>query len=122
MPEPKGQLTLHTNGSADDLIELLEWFNEDDDLRGRVELPSNGIRQGQMGDLYDVLVVALGAGGIASALARSLTSWFTVRGSDIAITLKIDGHTELTLDAKRIKAPEVAQTLQNMLQRPRDPQ
>ncbi|MFC9434453.1 hypothetical protein [Nocardia sp. NPDC057030] len=41
-----------------------------------------------MGDLYDVLVVALGAGGIASTLARSLTSWFTVRGSDIASTLR----------------------------------
>ncbi|MCP2321448.1 hypothetical protein APR12_006840 [Nocardia amikacinitolerans] len=122
MPEAKGQLTIRTHGNADDLLQLLEWFNDEDGLRGRVSLPPNRIRPGQMGDLYDVLVVAVGAGGIAPALARSLTAWFTVRRSDIAVTLKIDDHTEITLDAKRIKTPEVTQALQRMLERPRDPQ
>ncbi|MFQ6397581.1 effector-associated constant component EACC1 [Nocardia sp. KC 131] len=122
MPEAKGQLTIHTHGNADDLFQLLEWFNDDDELRGRVSLPPNKIRPGQMGDLSDVLVVAVGAGGIAPALARCLTAWFTVRRSDIAITLKIDDHTEITLDAKRIKTPEITQALQSMLERPHDPQ
>ncbi|MEU2258254.1 hypothetical protein ABZ540_34370 [Nocardia xishanensis] len=122
MPEAKGQLTIRTHGSADDLFQLLEWFNDDDELRGRVSLPPNRIPPGQMGDLYDVLVVAVGAGGIAPALARSLTAWFTVRRSDIAVTVKIDDHTEITLDAKRIKTPEITQALQSMLARPRDPQ
>lgn len=122
MPEAKGQLTIRTSGSADDLIELLEWFNDDDDLRGRVEMPSNRIRPGQMGDLYDVLVVAVGAGGIVPALTYSLTTWFTTRRSDIALTLEIDEHTALTLDAKRIKTPEVAQALQSMLERADKPQ
>lgn len=122
MPEPKNQLTIHTSGTVDDLLELLEWFNDEDDLRGRVELPSNGIHPGQMGDLYEVLAVAVGAGGLAPVLARSLTSWFTTRRSDIAITLKIDKHTELTLDAKRIKMPEVAQALHSMLERADNPE
>ncbi|MCU1648303.1 MAG: hypothetical protein JWN03_8578 [Nocardia sp.] len=122
MPEAKGQLTIQTNGSADDLFQLLEWFNDDDELRGQVSLPPTRIRPGQMGDLYDVLVVAVGAGGIAPALARSLTAWFTVRRSDIAVTLKIDGHTEITIDAKRIKTPEITQALQSMLERPNNPQ
>ncbi|MFX0581141.1 effector-associated constant component EACC1 [Nocardia nepalensis] len=122
MPEPQGHLTIRTDGSDDELFQLLEWFNDDDELRGRVSLPSNKIRPGQMGDLYDVLVVAVGAGGIAPALARSLTTWFTVRRSDITITLKRDDHTEITVDAKRIKTPEIAQALQGMLERPVSPQ
>jgi len=122
MVEAKGQLTIQTNGSADDLFQLLEWFNDDDELRGRVRLPPSQVRSGQMGDLYDVLVVAVGTGGIASALATSLTTWFTVRRSDIAVTLKIDGHTEITVDAKRIKTPEITEALRHMLEQPRDPQ
>ncbi len=122
MPEPKDQLTIRTSGSADDLFELLEWFNDEDDLRGRVELPANGIRPGQMGDLYDVLVVAVGATGLASALARSLTTWFTTRRSDISVTLELGDDTKLTLDGKRISAPEVLEALHSVLERADKPQ
>lgn len=72
MPESKGQLTIRSHGGADDLFQLLEWFNDDDELRGRVSLPAKRIRPGQMGDLYDVLIVAVGAGGIAPALGPVL--------------------------------------------------
>jgi len=51
-----------------------------------------------------------------------LTTWFTARRSDIAVTLKIDGHTEITVDAKRIKTPEITEALRHMLEQPRDPQ
>lgn len=116
MPEHQNQLTIHTDGDSDDLFQLFEWLNDNDDLRGRVNLPSNRIEPGQMGDLASVLVVALGAGGIATALAQSLTTWFTVRRSDIAVTLKTDTDTEITLDAKRVKTPEVTQALQTMVE------
>lgn len=114
MTDQQGQLTIRTDGSADELFRLLEWFNDDDALRGRVSVPAAQIRPGQMGDLTEVLVVALGAGGIASTLVQSLTAWFTHRRSDIAVTLTVD-HTELTVDAKRVTMPEVAQALQTML-------
>lgn len=117
MPELQKQLTIRTNGSADELFELYEWFNDDDDLRGRVSLPQTAIRPGQMGDLASVLVVALGAGGIATALTQSMTTWFTVRRSEVAITLKRNGdETEITIDAKRIAMPEVTQAVQRMLE------
>lgn len=120
--ESKGQLIIRTGGNADDLFQLLEWLNDDDELRGRVSMPPNRIHPGQMGDLYDVLVVAVGARGIAPALVKSLTAWFTVRRSDVAVTLKIVDHTEITLDAKRIKMPEVTQALQSMLTQSNEPQ
>ncbi|WP_431972541.1 effector-associated constant component EACC1 [Nocardia sp. bgisy134] len=121
MLEPQGQLTIRTDGGADELFRLYEWFNDDDELRGRVSLPSNQIRPGQMGELTEALVVAVGAGGIATALARSLTTWFTVRRSEVTITLKRDNNTEITIDAKRIKLPEVTQAVQQMIERPVDP-
>ncbi|WP_225728624.1 MULTISPECIES: hypothetical protein [unclassified Nocardia] len=121
MPKPNGELTIRTDGNADELFGLLEWFNADDELRGRVSMPRKPIRPGQMGDLAEVLVVALGARGIGSALAQSLTAWFAHRRSDIAVTLTLD-HTELTLDAKRVKTPEITQALQTLLDQSNKPQ
>lgn len=114
MPERQGQLTIRTDGGTDELFGLLEWFNDDDELRGRVSMPTPAMRPGQMGGLAEVLVVALGARGIVSALIQSLTAWFTHRRSDIAVTLTFDG-TELTVDAKRVKTPEITQALQALL-------
>lgn len=122
MPEPQGQLNIRADeGSVDELFGLLEWFNDDDELRGRVRLPTAPIRPGEMGGLTEVLVVALGASGVAPVLARSLTTWFTHRRSDIALTLSA-GETELTIDAKRVKTPEVAQALQALLEQANKPQ
>lgn len=114
MPNGQGALTIHTDGSADDLFGLLEWFTEDDELRGRVSMPTTPIRPGRMGDLAEVLVVALGAQGVATALVQSLTAWLAHRRSDIAVTLTLD-HTQITVDAKRVKTPEIARALQAML-------
>lgn len=116
MQKSENQLMISANGSSDDLFQLLEWFNDNDTLRGRVNLPTSRINPGQMGDLANVLVVALGAGGIATALTQSLTTWFTVRRSNIAITLKSDSGTEITLDAQRVKMPEFTQALQSMVE------
>ncbi len=122
MSETQGQLTIHADESnVDELFGLLEWFNDDDELRGRVRLPSTPIRLGEMGGVTDALVVALGAGGAASVLAQSLTAWFTHRRSDITLTLSAGG-TELTIDAKRVKTPEVAQALQALLEQANKPQ
>jgi len=115
MSEPNGALTIHTNGSPDDLLQLLDWFRDDDVLRGRVSLAPPRIRDGQMGDLYDVLMVAAGAGGFATALTRSLSTWLTHRRSDITITVKHSGGAQVTLDAQRVKTPEVLQQLRSLL-------
>ncbi|CAM4519597.1 hypothetical protein NONI108955_41370 [Nocardia ninae] len=120
MPEHQGQLIIRTDGSADELSALLEWFNDDDELRGRISMPTTPIQSGQMGGLAEVLVVALGAQGIASTLFQSLSTWFTHRRSDIAVTLTLD-HTELTLDAKRVKTPEITQALQALLDQANKP-
>jgi len=122
MPEQQGQLTIRTDGSADDLFQLLKWFNDDDELRGRVSLPPNEIRPGQMGGLADVLVVAVGAGGLGTALVQSLTGWFTYRRSDLTVTVKLGEHPEIAFDGKRIDIQETSQALLSLLEQVNKPQ
>ncbi|APE36223.1 hypothetical protein BOX37_22430 [Nocardia mangyaensis] len=114
MTDLNGQLTIRTSGDSDELFRLLEWFRNDDALRGRVSLPTPQIREGQMGDVYDVLTVAGGAGGFGTALAMSLNAWLKTRRSQVKITLKRNG-IELELDAAIIKAPELVREIHKLL-------
>lgn len=118
MSEPHGQYTIRTSGGPDELLRLLDWFRHDDALRGRIGPPPARIRDGQMGDIYDVLVMAVGAGGLAPALTRSLTAWLTHRRSDITVTVQRPDGAAVTFDAKRIKTPEVLRELGNLLDGP----
>lgn len=115
MSEPDGQLMIRTSGGPDELFGLLDWFRHDDELRGRVSPLSPGVRDGRMGDLYDVLVVAVGAGGLAPALTRSLSAWLTHRRADITITVKRSNGAEITLDANRVKSAEVLAQVRDLL-------
>ncbi|UGT55001.1 effector-associated constant component EACC1 [Nocardia asteroides] len=102
MTDLNGQLMIRTTGGSDELFRLLEWFRNDDALCGQVSLPKKKVREGQIGDVYDVLVVAVG--GLGPALAMSLNAWWATRRSQAKITLKRNG-IELQLDAATIKAP-----------------
>ncbi|MFI6220128.1 hypothetical protein ACIBEH_06200 [Nocardia salmonicida] len=114
MTDHHGQLTIRTSGDSDELFQLLEWFRNDDALRGRVSLPTPQIHEGQMGDVYDVLVVAVGAGGLGPALAMSLNAWLKTRRSQITLTLKRNG-IELELELDTIKAPELVREFHRLL-------
>lgn len=111
-------MTIHTSGGPDELRQLLDWFDRDDALRGLLSVPPSRIRDGQMGDLYDVLVVAVGAGGLARALTQSLTVWLTHRRSDITITLERSNGTAVTLNGDRVKSSDVLRELRDLLNEP----
>lgn len=58
-----------------------------------------------MGALSDVLVVALGSGGMGVALASSLSVWLRTRVSDLSLRIQTkQGDVELT--ASNAKNPE----------------
>lgn len=114
MTDLNGPLTIRASGDSDELFRLLEWFRNDDALRGRVSLPTPQIREGQMGDVYDVLVVAVGAGGLGPALTMSLNAWLKTRRTPIKLVLKRNG-IELELDAETIKAPELVREIHKLL-------
>lgn len=119
MAEAHGELTIRADGRPDELLALLEWFGHDDDLRGRVHpvrTPVGGDRMSA--GLYELLAVALGAGGIASALTKSLTTWLTHRHSDITLTLTRHDGASVTIDATRIRSSQVLDDLRELLDPP----
>ncbi|WP_228003174.1 effector-associated constant component EACC1 [Nocardia australiensis] len=114
MVDAHSEFTLHASGGADDLFDLHEWFNDDRALRGRATLVDSPIQDGEMG-VTEVLVVAVGASGTLTALASSLSTWFTVRQSDIKLTFT-RGDGEITIDAKGIGAgTDVEKLLRQLL-------
>ncbi|MFF0531619.1 hypothetical protein ACFYT3_24940 [Nocardia amikacinitolerans] len=118
MANMQGQWSIRGDHGSGELAELADWFRRDDELRGSVTVPRPQIRDGQMGDLYDVLIVAVSSGGVAAALARSLTTWLTYRRSDVKITVtRADGAT-YELDARRVKSEDVVGDIQKLLDPP----
>ncbi|WP_216918122.1 effector-associated constant component EACC1 [Nocardia noduli] len=103
------------SGDHSDLVQLLDWFRRDDVLRGRAQLQTPSLSDGQMGGLADVLMVACGAGGIGTVLVGSLRTWFTTRHSDLTLTVTLPNGTEILLDGKRVKQQETFASLQKTL-------
>ncbi|MFL6122794.1 effector-associated constant component EACC1 [Actinophytocola sp.] len=62
-------------GDHDDLLSLHAWLTAEDALRGSVLVERARPRDHQTGTITDVLVIALGAGGAVTALARSVAVW-----------------------------------------------
>jgi membrane-associated two-gene conflict system component 1 (EACC1) len=62
-------------GDPDDLVSLREWLTCEDELRGNVFVERDRARDARTGPAADALVVALGAGGVVTALIRSLPTW-----------------------------------------------
>lgn len=93
---------------GDALRSLLDWLRHEDAFRGRVHVAHAPVRPGQMGGMLDVLVVALGSGGVGAALATSLSTWLRrPRGTDVKLTLTADDGRKLELDARRVPDPVV---------------
>ncbi|WP_018683317.1 effector-associated constant component EACC1 [Actinokineospora enzanensis] len=92
---------------ADALADIAAWLRLEDELRGRIDLRSAPPRPGEMGSLWEVLVVAAGAGGAVTVLVQSLFGWLQSKRRDLSIRLTIGGD-ELVLDAKQLNADPAA--------------
>ncbi|WP_433723274.1 effector-associated constant component EACC1 [Nocardia sp. CA-129566] len=116
MSNPQGQLSIRTSGSPDDLLQLLDWFRHDDALRGRVVPRAPQIHEGQLGEIYEVLQVALGSGGLATALAVSLRTWLINRRSNIKISLTRDSDgVTVEVDAQRADPDELIDKITKLI-------
>ncbi|WP_147471739.1 effector-associated constant component EACC1 [Nocardia stercoris] len=119
MTQGNQELRIRTDGGPDELLAMLDWLDHDDALRGRVHPVSAPAGSGAMnGGVYEALGVALGAGGVASALADSLTAWVTHRRSHLKFTLTRSDGTHLEIDAARVDSPQVLQELRELLDPP----
>ena len=94
---------------------LRNWLDGEDSLRGRVTLDEVPIREGEMGTVSEVLMVALGSGGAGAVLATSLATWITQLRSDVSVRIQ-RGDTSVELDAARVKdSHEILEQLISLL-------
>ncbi|MFC1402995.1 MULTISPECIES: effector-associated constant component EACC1 [Streptacidiphilus] len=92
------------DGSGPDAVaDLRDWLTAEPELRGRHRLVPRPPAEGELGGWADTLIVAVGAGGALTTLAKSLSVYLQQpRRSSVRVELvKADG-TRLTLTAEQV--------------------
>jgi membrane-associated two-gene conflict system component 1 (EACC1) len=74
---------------SDDLLLLARWLRDEDEFRGRVTVINQPAEPGHMGAVVDVLQVAVGSEGAATALVLSLFGWLHHRRTAQKVTMRI---------------------------------
>ncbi len=88
------------------LGDLYDWLGREDELRGRVRFQRAPAGPHEMGAVAEIITVAVGAGGAATVLGSSLTTWLAQRKSDVRI--KVTGASGRTAEAdvRRVSDPQ----------------
>lgn len=90
-----------------DFESLYEWLRQEEALRGKVQKAPKSLNQHEMGALSDVLIVAVGAGGMLSVVANSLSTWLQNRGTNIRICITSpQSEKTVTIEAGNVKDTE----------------
>lgn len=83
---------------ADQLYSLHDWLRDVDDLRGRIRLEQRAPLPGHMGAPTSALLVSIDTEPEVRTLARTVEFWLRMRGSDVALKLRVGNRvTELDL-------------------------
>jgi hypothetical protein len=99
-------------GGDGELAALAKWMNDEDELRGRVQIVRAPISGTELGSLPELLTVALGAGGAGSALVTSLRTWLSTRRTSATITVE-SGERSISLNIQTVG--DVAPLLEQIL-------
>jgi hypothetical protein len=81
---------------------LLAFLKSEAGLYASVNRVGRPIAPTQLGDVANVIAVALGSGGAVSVLSGALSTWMTSQRSDVAISIKTSDR-EVVIDAKGVK-------------------
>ncbi|WP_329472277.1 hypothetical protein OIE75_26135 [Streptomyces sp. NBC_01723] len=93
-------LAVDGSEGPDSLADLRDWLSDEALLRGRVHVPPSAPGAGELGAWSDTLIVAVGAGGALTALARAVAVYVrqprrsTVR---VKVVAPDGARTELTV-------------------------
>jgi Effector Associated Constant Component 1 len=91
--------------TALELESLADWLCGETELAGWVSMSGPRPREGELGALAEVLVVAVGSGGTLSVLAASLRAWLSQpHRSDVRIRVQADGGRVLDIAGDRVDA------------------
>jgi hypothetical protein len=82
---------------------LEAWLTGREELRGGVRAVAPAPYPGAMGSAADVLMVVLGQGGVATALASVLISWIRGQSGKVSVTAKRRDSAEIIVTADRVR-------------------
>ncbi|MFF7633314.1 hypothetical protein ACFZB9_09205 [Kitasatospora sp. NPDC008050] len=99
-------------GSADELRSLRQWLVEEEALRGRVVLDEAPPPPGALGALAETLTVALGPGGVATAVASVLISWIRRQRGNVSVKVTRPDGTATEFSASHVSGLDAAQVRQ----------
>jgi hypothetical protein len=103
------EIEILADDAYDQLTSLRQWLNDEDALRGRVDRPAAAIPSGAMGGgLADVLIVAVGSGGVLTALAASVWAWLQSRRSTLTVKVRVPNGRSIEITAAGPAADAVA--------------
>jgi hypothetical protein len=99
-------------GGLAELESLSHWLRGEPEMAGRVRLSGPPLQAGELGAVSEVLVVALGSGGAATAviaaLAGSLKVWLShPRRPEIAIKIHRPDGNSVEITAKDLRAGDI---------------
>ncbi|GAA3853795.1 hypothetical protein GCM10022227_09150 [Streptomyces sedi] len=88
---------------ARELASLRRWLEAEAGLRGAVDVERRPVGAGEMGALADTLTVAVGAGGVVTVLAGSLSGWLRQRRSDVRVEITASDGRRVSVTARRVR-------------------
>jgi hypothetical protein len=97
-----------------ELATLLEWLGGERRLAGAVREVRLPPGPGELGGAIEALVVALGAGGAAGTLAKSLFGWLRTRRPSLKITVT-RGASSIAIEASKVRDDDMLSVLQEIL-------
>ncbi|MFD8838494.1 effector-associated constant component EACC1 [Streptomyces griseofuscus] len=94
--------------AADRLRSLYGWLSDDQLLRGRLGLRERPPEPGTLGPVLEAVLVALGPGGAATALATGVIAWLRNRRGDVRLKVTLEDGRSLELTGKRVAGLDAA--------------
>jgi len=97
-------VTLTADTADRDIADLGGWLDADDELRGCVRREPAPVRDGTLGGAVAQLVVSLGSGGAATALAGVIITWLRRRAGSVTVRLTRPDGSTVEMRAERVRA------------------
>ncbi|WP_149260805.1 hypothetical protein [Actinomadura sp. K4S16] len=92
---------------------LLQWLRTDRRLAGHVRLRRRPAGSEELGGALEVLMVAVGSGGVAAVLAQSLPVWLQSRRP--AVKVKLTTSTGESVELETADASEAPRLIEELL-------
>jgi hypothetical protein len=111
------RLTVAGDDAAAAMRSLELWLDGQNELRGQVRAGVSAPEPGTMGSAADMLMVALGPGGVATVVASVLVSWIRRQSGNLSVRARRPDGGEITLTVNQVSelAPQDVPSLVTQL-------